>query len=136
MQRSGRTGLGAVGVALAVPLPSLPVFQPVGCWGVLPCAIASLLERLPFLPAGVFRLAVLPVLALGCGPWLPLPSGDRLLSFGSGVASAGSWSPLGVCGVALLRLARAFFYICYKRLSEGVLWHNYLFLITLSVFTI
>lgn len=46
--------VGAVGVALAVPLPSLPVFRPVGCWWFLPCTIASLFERLPFLPAGVF----------------------------------------------------------------------------------
>lgn len=92
----------AAGVVFTVPLPSLRVFQPFGCWWVLPCAIASLFERLLFLPAGIFRLAVLLVLALGCCPWLPLPFGDRLLSFGWGVTSAGSWSPLGCAGCSCL----------------------------------
>ena len=100
-------GLGAAGVALAVPLPSLPVSRPVGCWWVLwrfpslPPRWRLLAPALPlrclsaplFLPPGL-GLAVPPGLVLGCCPWLPLPLDTVFWFLGEGEPGLA----LGRCG--------------------------------------
>jgi len=60
-------------------------------WRLCSCPIASLLEDIaPFLLSGL-SAGCASRLGLGCCPSLPRHSGDHLLSFGSGVAPAGSW---------------------------------------------
>ena len=109
-------GLGAAGVALAVPLPSLPVSRPVGCWWVLwrfpslPPRWRLLAPALPlrclsaplFLPPGL-GLAVPPGLVLGCCPWLPLPL-DTVFWFSGGECRR-VWLLVagGLFGVVLLK---------------------------------
>ena len=110
-------GLGAAGASLAVPLPSLALSQPVGCWWLCSCATVPLFERFPlppcwrllalalsrcYLRASFFFL--LPGLSVGCafgvGCWLlPLAPPFWIPSFDFqvwGVAVAGAWSPSGV----------------------------------------
>ena len=123
MQRSGRTGLSAVGASRTVPLLSLPVFRPVGLSGDGGFFLAlsrRYLSAFPSSPLASFSF-LLPGLSAGCAAGL----GSWLLS----LASPSLWRPsfvfrvgcrrvwllvaVGVCGVAL-RFVGAALMIIYR----------------------
>ena len=132
-----------MGASFTIPLLSLSVSRPSGCWeclasalpchclGFLPCPVAllvedicscatvSLLERLPFPTAGPFgwlcRWVGFLVAALGYpSPWRPFFGFSDRLPLGLALGRC-----LACLVVALLLFARAFFYIRLSNVIGG-----------------
>ena len=122
MQRSGRTGLSAVGASRTVPLLSLPVFRPVGLSGDGGFFLAlsrRYLSAFPSSPLASFSF-LLPGLSAGCafglGSWL-LPLAPSLwrpsFVFQVGLSLRLALGRRGGCWLVALRLIRAHVFL-YK----------------------